>query len=515
MTPARVADPFYYLANFEAMLETVSRRDGDLLVPEERQFIADFGALPPTARALLVRMAMRKGVLFRAGRLVYPEIGDLDQALGCHIARGWIDDEPSVTLEDLCRLFGKPCLVRLLGLPKRHLRETNAALLAGLRGGFPERQPLRAWGSPPERIYELRVRGLCQRLQLMFFGNFTQDLGEFVLADLGVFKYEPVRLQPDSRPFHNRRQVDDFHQLHHCRELLHAGVDAAVVELALPAPISDREWLEERRQKLRFRIGREYERTGRRDRAAALYGSCPYPEARRRADRMGAASGRRRAPAPPCVPSFELTLDCTTDGAPVERRVLDHLQRGAQEPTQVAFVENALVNSLFGLLCWPAVFAPVPGAFFHPFHHGPADLGSPNFHARRRTEFDACLALLDGGYREAMLERFSASRGTVSPFVAWGLIDEALLRTALVCFPPEHLRHWFDWMLADLRTHRSGFPDLVQFYPESGRYRLIEVKAPGDRLQDNQRSCLEFMASQGMPVSVCRVRWAPCEGQRP
>jgi hypothetical protein len=60
----------------------------------------------------------------------------------------------------------------------------------------------------------------------------------------------------------------------------------------------------------------------------------------------------------------------------------------------------------------------------------------------------------------------------------------------------------------DLQSNRSGFPDLVQFWPKQRRYRMIEVKGPGDRLQDNQRRLLEFCAALGMPVSVCHVRWA-------
>jgi hypothetical protein len=59
----------------------------------------------------------------------------------------------------------------------------------------------------------------------------------------------------------------------------------------------------------------------------------------------------------------------------------------------------------------------------------------------------------------------------------------------------------------DLRSNRSGFPDLVQFWPRSRRYRLIEVKAPGDRLQESQRRCFEFLLSHQVPVSLCRVRW--------
>ncbi len=40
----------------------------------------------------------------------------------------------------------------------------------------------------------------------------------------------------------------------------------------------------------------------------------------------------------------------------------------------------------------------------------------------------------------------------------------------------------------------------------SQRYRMVEVKGPGDRLQDNQRRFLEFCTLHKMPVSVCPVR---------
>ena len=48
----------------------------------------------------------------------------------------------------------------------------------------------------------------------------------------------------------------------------------------------------------------------------------------------------------------------------------------------------------------------------------------------------------------------------------------------------------------------------VQFWPAERRYRLIEVKGPGDRLQDNQIRWLTFCVSHGIPVAVCHVRWS-------
>ncbi len=94
-----------------------------------------------------------------------------------------------------------------------------------------------------------------------------------------------------------------------------------------------------------------------------------------------------------------------------------------------------------------------------------------------------------------------------SPFVCWPALSPELLDQALGCLPPAHLKACFIRLLQDIRNNRTGMPDLIQFWPDEGRYRMIEVKGPGDRLQDNQLRWLEFCREHGLPVDVCHVRW--------
>lgn len=509
----RLQDPFYYLNNFHILLETLQRRDGDLLQSEEVQFIADFSRLPTPARALLVRMVMRKGALFRSSRLCYPEIGGVDEALQPLVALGWVTDRPPLTLEELFRLFRTVEIAQVLERGEGEPTLTKGAWLAQLREALPESLRFTDFSGISERVVRLEVDALCDRLRLMFFGNFRQELTEFVLADLGIVRYERVELQTQSRPFRTRAQVAAFHQLYLCREMLHAGVEGPAIERALPPAIADCEWLEERREKLRFHIARAYERAGAIEAALRIYATCAHPEAPARAARWrlgpSGLTKQRLSRAASRVPRFDLALEPSAEPRPVEVRVLDHLVAAANDDTAVYYVENTLINALFGLLCWSAVFAPLPGAFFHPFHHGPADLSSAGFFARRQREFAACFSELTGGtYRRTIRRNFADKHGIASPFVAWELLDERLLLTALDCFPADHLALWFDWIARDVRANRAGFPDLVQFWPRRGEYRLVEVKGPGDRLQDNQRRTLEFCLAQHMPVSVCHVRWA-------
>ena len=139
------------------------------------------------------------------------------------------------------------------------------------------------------------------------------------------------------------------------------------------------------------------------------------------------------------------------------------------------------------------------------------DLFTPQFVRRRQRIFDRCLGWLESGaYGAVIRENLRIKYALQSPFVSWGTVSEELVELALRCIPATHLRCYFERLLADLAENRSGLPDLVQFWVQERRYRMIEVKAPGDRLQDNQRRWIEYCVQHELPVAVCRVRWAAC-----
>ena len=195
----------------------------------------------------------------------------------------------------------------------------------------------------------------------------------------------------------------------------------------------------------------------------------------------------------------------SAQGASVEFRVRDALST-PQAP--VFYVENTLLTGLFGLLCWDAIFAPLPGAFFHPFQRGPADLDAPDFVARRAGLFDTALTRLhDRSYRRTILAHWRTKYGIQSPFVHWGALRRDVVLLALRCIPADHLTHCFRRLLADVRGNRTGLPDLIRFWPRTRHYEMIEVKGPGDRLQDNQMRWLNHFAAHAIPARVLDVRW--------
>jgi hypothetical protein len=205
------------------------------------------------------------------------------------------------------------------------------------------------------------------------------------------------------------------------------------------------------------------------------------------------------------IPTAELELESDADTR-VELRVRDHL---STEHSPVFYVENSLICSLFGLLCWPAIFAPIRGAFFHRFHAAPVDLWAREFVARRAALFDQCLGELDSGqYRRSIVDRFVDKFGMRSPFVHWHALTEELLQHALHWIPAADLKLFFTHLMADLRNNSAGLPDLIQFNSGARGYRMIEVKGPGDQLQDNQRRWVSYCATHHLPIEVLRVRWS-------
>ena len=555
------------------VLDWLAQRYPDLLDPGESQFIENFTQLAKPSRALLVRMVMRKGELFRASKLQYPEIGATPDAAAPLIALNWLDPQPTLTIEQLFALFTKPELAQLLALPPQLAKAKKSEQLATLQtAGNMQEGNLSAWFgadyAQSEPLYQLRIMPLCERFRLMFFGNLHQDWSEFILSDLGIYQWEKVDIAPTARGFQSRADIDHYLRLFQCREQWQQG---ASIEQTLNTlaniPVSAQSWLERRRERLLFSLGQAFEREQNFSAAHELYQDNSSPEARIRQLRVlirneqypAAHALAQQMIAPDAttmasevelqhlqrilprlhkklpadftklvlasrgaheVPELRYTLPASNQHS-VEQLAAQHLARAhadahadkhADQPAPVFYVENTLINSLFGLLCWDAIFCALPGAFFNPYQRGPVDLLSPDFYPRRQTQFDICLAQLDSDAWQATIwQTYHSKQGLQSNFVTWQILSPELLEHALLCIPAAHLRHCFQRLLQDIASNRSGWPDLIQFWPATRSYRMIEVKGPGDKLQDNQIRCIQYCAQHQIPISVCYVDYASDE----
>ncbi|MDP2361345.1 MAG: VRR-NUC domain-containing protein [bacterium] len=215
---ADIRDP-YYLRNFHRLADTVLARDGLLFTAEERARLETVRALPDHARRLLLRLVSRREGWLRRSRLAYAEIPALDEALAILERTDWLERWPQADLPEatpprdlVATLHHDECrhLLRMAGLRPGGLalrdRERLANLFAPAGPGLARHdRQLDFWpdgGSLSRRLgsldqwIRLRHRLLFQLLELLFFGNRHQDLSQFIVAEMGLQRFERVR--PDA-----------------------------------------------------------------------------------------------------------------------------------------------------------------------------------------------------------------------------------------------------------------------------------------------------------------------------
>lgn len=535
--------PGYYLDNFQFVLDHVEARYGDLLDPAERAFLDDFSRLSIDARRLYVRLSARKGPVFRDDKLCYPEIDNLGDAIDEAVAAGFLDEADEADAAALLSLVVKPELSAWWQADARLPRPGLIEAIASTESAAEIRARL------PFRVLGRRRLEVLDVFRLLFFGNGDQDFTEFVLNDLGITPFEPVSIDDGYRLFGDRDTVEQARQLYAVRAIAFEvmgeldGPGLMALAQAVP-PIAVPE-LDRRAGRLRARIARQLERLGHEREALELFGQTIEPPSRERQARLLAKQGNltaallicadiaghpvdeeefdfatrfasRLSPkAGVCLPGMPAAVSrrpavCPLDlpkpeGGRVEEHVRAHFEQAGEEAW---YVENALFSGLFGLAFWDVIFAPEPGMFLHPFQRGPLDLYSPEFRRRRHELIEQRFTEIgdEGGLRRQVEAAWQSRYGRANAFVYWGRLSESLIDRALSRMPVRHVHAVFRRLLRDLKSNRSGFPDLVVFPPDGG-YRLVEVKGPGDTLQRNQRRWLGFFETEGLPAEVVTVAW--------
>jgi len=556
MTAPVELEPDYYLTNFHALMEFVMARYEALLSDGERQFYAAFRALDINSQRLYVRLLSRKGVpssagaLFRQGKLAYAEIDDLGQAADRLIEAGLLRRNPALPLEEYLPLFTKTELLASSPTPlpqtlkrpvlEQALLEQNAepAVLDALLAA--------------ESLLAVQGAEHFETFKLCFFGNLNQDLTDYVLRDLGLYRYEEYPLDQQHLPFRSRMQIDRHLGYYGCLAQLDSALEGgrdAILALAgqLPDALDGDATLHRRIDRLRLALARQLERLEELEAAEQLYRRCTRPPARERRARIAVKRGdidtglalcqailaaphneaeqvfaesfgyrtakkERRpagweAPARYRPPTETVVLPQVPER--VELLAAAYLEQASPGPEadRCFYVENSLFNGVLGLYVWDIVFAPVPGAFFNPFQAAPSDFRTPDFYPLRRNTFEQRLAELDGdSLARRVWQHYRGKQGIANPLVAWEALPKALLALALERIPADHWRPLFRRLLSDIVHHRNGLPDLIRF-PAVGGYELVEVKGPGDRLQQNQLRWLSFFARHQIPHRVLHVEW--------
>lgn len=169
---------------------------------------------------------------------------------------------------------------------------------------------------------------------------------------------------------------------------------------------------------------------------------------------------------------------------------------------------------MFGLIFWDEIFRPVPGAFGHPFQTGPADLFTDGFRAAREPGFSVRLAAVaaDDRWKAEVLTRFATRHGTAHAMIWWDGLPAESFAAAVHRLDRAHVAAICDRLSRNPGGFGNGLPDLLVFGGSPHGYELVEVKGPGDRVQDNQRGWLTWLTRQGIPCRVLQVEYESGSG---
>ncbi|KAJ1308730.1 hypothetical protein OPQ81_004421 [Rhizoctonia solani] len=173
--------------------------------------------------------------------------------------------------------------------------------------------------------------------------------------------------------------------------------------------------------------------------------------------------------------------------------------------------EGAIVSTLFGLLFWDILFAPIPGAFETPYQSAPLDLAHDSFFGSREEIINARLEELrntPGAARHIVTRVYSREREREPWCVGlrWDLFEnEQELIEVVECLGGPALAAICRLLAEEYGSRGGGVPDLFLWNAIEKTCKFVEVKGPGDNLSETQKVWIDVLLGAGVDVEVCRV----------
>ncbi|KAG1899850.1 uncharacterized protein F5891DRAFT_1189320 [Suillus fuscotomentosus] len=170
--------------------------------------------------------------------------------------------------------------------------------------------------------------------------------------------------------------------------------------------------------------------------------------------------------------------------------------------------ETRIITTLFGILFWDIIFLPIPGAFETPFQTAPLDIAEDAFYHARRDPIETRLKELEDGRGEEIVNRVEAehrARKTWCVGVDWELVLEGEIVKIVRCLGGTALSVICHIFCEDYAGRCSGGPDLFMWNEDTGKCKFVEVKGPGDSLQENQKLWIDVLLRAGTAVELCSV----------
>lgn len=524
-------EPFYYLDHFFEMIaflrEHYPGMDGD----EVGGFLRTFEGLSREGKALVVRLANRRGRVFTRASLRYDEIGDPSRGLAELESEGLVRRPVG---EDLGDLFGGVTKVQLLEIltasavelrGRRSLPKLRLAELACEECSF---EVLRELPLLDEFVIQLRGEDL-DFMGFLYFGRLSEGMQAFTLRDLGILREKSKRVRYKPRFSDVGAAREAFARAKLLREIRDGGVER-LRELA--GGISD--WPDKGRDRAVAQLGARFEKENLADEALEVYGYSEVHPARERRCRILFSKGERDG----VRKILKLILDDPSSdeeflfaegfyrlkysGKTVGRLTkllrespvikIDEAFKDGSEQAAVNYyrtrglptyrAENHFWMTLFGVLFWEELQELKP----NEFDARPTSLLDGTFAEIKAEEIERKWEMITTRSAANQVRGvFEKHFGEASGVFRWREDDEALLLEFLETAAPEAVIVALKRIIEDPKGNSRGYPDLLQI--SDGVVRFIEVKAEGDQIRRHQLVQMQALERCGFEVGVVRIEW--------
>lgn len=540
----------YHLEHYQYLLEFVQKHYANLLLDQEKIFIAKFNSLSLAGRSLYVRLANRKTKFFKSMALNYPEITDMQAALDELITQGfaeWISPDSPVEYQELANSFTRTELNKIIRELDLQFSEklNKTELIAKITANLSLASFIKTINNQVSLVTPLFLQENTM-LQFLFFGSLHIDMTRFVMRDLGLVKLQNFNPSTFSPRFLNRQDAENCLQ-----------VDQAYLQLktlqrsAHPNLIYEwfRNWHSQcavlttaagpKFDKLVLRLAGYLEKNGYYEEALSCYSLTTQPPSLERQIRLLKKLGRIAAAKVLCqqlmkaaqnakeiyfakdflaklnLVKTRLSTTSYLANAKIiqlpknnqlkpEQAVKNYLQ---QQGYQVLYTENYIWRGLFGLLFWDIVFDPNLKVLNNPLQISPSDLYAANFFQVREHAFSARTELLQ--HKAACLQQLHITYeklfGINNPMITWHPDLWEGIKTYYAYISVNQLTAVLLEMAKSWRFNSSGFPDLFCWSKQGCEF--IEVKSPNDQLSSQQLKWLEFFNAIQLRAQVIRISW--------
>jgi DNA polymerase-3 subunit epsilon len=542
--PVRRRQPlptFYYHEHFVEMLDFVAAHYAHALLDAHVQYLEDFRRLPREAQCLYVRLVNRKGRVFTAKRLCYPELGAPRPILATLAEQGWVGPPQARHFADVLGSLTKSDIYRVL-LPRfaglgRALKKDQLLAFAQDNMGADEFLSCLAG----DRVLVQRRIDETSFLLFLYFGRIKDGLSQFTMRDLGIVRTQGFTDSYEPRFSDRAEALEQYYfalRLKRLQKATHATIDQLIAELP-EWPVTNFPGSASLRDELALELGRRAEKDGNVAAALELFLAGESASCGERLIRLLLTCGRRedaRTHLERCLDDprsdeewlvardlyqrkFEkkrtstltdmlraaetVEIDVSKSGFP-ERAVVEYFMDQGQQAFRT---ENLLWRTLFGLLFWDELFVDGDNSLHSPFEFLPGSLAGGNFYADNRERIEAKLALLEDkpAVKRAILRSSTRHYGTPNGIFRWRRSLNDALFVLLDQADPAALAVMLRRLAGDYANSRYGYPDLMLL--DQDGIRFFEVKTEGDQLRRNQLLRLRQLREAGFRADVLRVRW--------